>query len=442
MRGWSRGQRIVVGLLASVVIVLVTAAVVALTQPSPDGALPPAGPPAGTDPPASTTAPATTTTAAPGVFGFTELVLDADMAGDCKAVGDIDGDGRPEGVVGGASLVLYRFPAPAGAPTAAAPTATAGSADPAVTRVVLRERAEREFSTDCQFGDLDGDGDLDLVVPDERRLLWIVNPGPAADPFTTPWPDQLIGTTDTWTHDVVLADLDGDGTLDVVTRRQGATDIWLHRGDAWSRHRITDQGGEGTAVGDVDGDGDLDIVAGGTWYEHPDSDLATDPEWTDHQIEEIAEGAIPVPDLTWGSVAVADIDGDGRNDIVYGPMEDTGRKFAWYSPAEPDASSWTEHLITPDPIPAGIHSLQVADMDGDGRLDVVTARMHDHQPSTVSVWVNGGDGTWTERVLATTGLHNLRLADVDGDGDLDIFGANYVGTPPVRLYRNTLRHPG
>ena len=430
MRGWTRGQRIAVGSVAAALIVLVTATVVALRQPS---APPPAASPTTASAPVTTTstlAPSTTTTAAPGVMAFTEHVVDADRAGDCKAVGDIDGDGRPEAIVGGASLVLYRF-APGGEPGAA----PAG-------RIVLRERAEREFSTDCQLGDLDGDGDLDLVVPDERRLLWIVNPGPAADPFTTPWPDQLIGTTDTWTHDVLLADLDGDGTLDVITRRQGATDIWLHRSDAWSRHRITDQGGEGTAVGDVDGDGDLDIVAGGTWYEHPDSDLATDPEWTDHQIEEIAEGDLPVPDLTWGSVAVADIDGDGRNDIVYGPMEDTGRKFAWYSPAEPDASSWTEHLITTDPIPAGIHSLQVADMDGDGRLDVVTARMHDHQPSTVSVWVNGGDGTWAEHVLATTGLHNLRLADIDGDGDLDIFGANYVGTPPVRLYRNTLRNPG
>lgn len=433
MRGWTRGQRIALALAGSVAIVVVTAVIVALTQPREQAEPPLAAPPATTatsEPTTTTTSePATSTTAAPGVMAFTAAVVDDDMAGDCKAMADVDGDGRPEAVVGGRSLVLYRF------------GATAPSGEQVVQRVVLREQADSEFSTDCRFGDIDGDGDVDLVVPDERRLLAILNPGPSADPITTAWGEEEIGTTDTWTHDVELADIDGDGALDVVTRRQGATDLWLQRDGGWSRHRITNQGGEGTAVGDVDGDGDLDIVAGGTWYEHPDSELTTDPEWTDHRIEEIGEGPIPVDDLAWGSVAVADIDGDGRNDIVHGPMEGTGRKLAWYSPAEPDATSWTEHLIAPEPIPAGIHSLRVADMNADGRPDVVIARMHSYEPSTVSVWVNGGDGTWSEHVLSRNGLHNLQLGDVDGDGDLDIFGSNYVDNPPVRVFHNTLRTP-
>jgi hypothetical protein len=85
--------------------------------------------------------------------------------------------------------------------------------------------------------------------------------------------------------------------------------------------------------------------------------------------------------------------------------------------------------------------LEVADMNRDGRLDVVTARMHTTSPSTVSVWTNNADGSWTETVVDRNGLHNPRVADFDGDGDLDIFGANYVDNPPVRLFRNQLLRP-
>lgn len=360
---------------------------------------------------------------------FSATVLDAGGSGDCKAAGDLDGDGLVDGVIAGRAFTWFRSPT---------------EANPTPPRIEVA-RATTEFSTDCELADVDGDGDLDLVVPDERQLRWYRNPRPTAD-VAGPWAPVAIGTTSTWTHDVEVADLDADGDVDVVARREGAVELWLQQSPAsWSRRQVSSQGGEGTAVGDVDGDGDIDIVAGGRWLANPGPAAVSTGTWTSRAIDAIAGGPIPVSNLDWGSVAVADIDGDGRDDVVFGPIEAQGRKLAWYRPLDAGATTWEEHLIAPAPINAGLHGVAVGDVDGDGRADVVTGRMHTYAPSTLSVWTNPGPGggAWTEQVLATTGMHNLALADFGGDGDLDIFGSNYIGTPPVRLYRNDrLRPPG
>lgn len=86
-----------------------------------------------------------------------------------------------------------------------------------------------------------------------------------------------------------------------------------------------------------------------------------------------------------------------------------------------------------------IKDYAVADFDGDGDFDVVTAEMHQgSDPDEVRVYINkdGMGLTWTKQVIATAGSHNARVVDIGNDGDFDIFGANWSATKKVDLWEN------
>ncbi len=316
---------------------------------------------------------------------YSEQVV-APTSGDCKAVADVDGDGRPDVVVGGSALTWYQ--------------------SPAWTVHPIRP-ADDEYTTDCQAADVDGDGDADLVVPDAAKLWWFDNDGHGT--FTR----RLIGDAG-YRHDIEVADLTGDGLVDVVTRRVGDLTIWYQQAGttAWGSRQLSGLGGEGTGVGDVDGDGWVDVLAGGHWLRNPGTIGGT---WVDRTI--VA--------TEWASIAVGDVDGDGRADVVLGPMESTGNELAWYSAAAPLAGPWVRHVIK-SATGAGYHTHKLYDMDGDGRRDLVVGKM------TGGVWVylNRPEG-WLEQQVSTRKAHNLRVADLNGDGAGDVFTSGYIGNPPA-----------
>jgi len=336
-----------------------------------------------------------------------------------KTVADLNGDGFPDLVVGGKLGQLYWYE-----------DRSAGGGK--WTRHVLSETGVGGWSTDAEGGDLDGDGDQDLIVSDwylGQRIVWFENHGAGAS-----FELHVIGSPRA--HDLELADFDQDGDLDLVTRQQGGQgdqiELWRNDGSAWTHASLPLQGpGEGLTAGDVDRDGDPDLIAGPTWYENRGSFLDAGA-WN-------AYAFAPAWDDDAAGAALADIDGDGLPDITLTPSEAMGGagQTAWFTaPADPRAVPWTGHVI--DSCETVTHSLGVGDIDLDGDLDVVTAEMHQGaDPDEVRVYLNGGAGaTWTKQVVATGGSHNLHLVDVGSDGDLDLFGANWAGTTEVDLWEN------
>jgi hypothetical protein len=324
-----------------------------------------------------------------------------------KMVGDVNGDGLGDIVVGGRAGPLVLYAAPKWQKTTIA-------------------RQGYNGGVNGELADVDGDGDLDIVM---GGVVWFSNPGRGSGKWDVhPIDNQNI-------HDVEVADLDGDGRLDIVCRDQSAfggrgNAIYLYyqeRPNTWQKKVIACRHGEGLKVADVDGDGAKDIVIGAQWFKNDSG------KWTPH---------IYAPDWTEPDTKVefGDINGDGRPDIVLSPAELKGEqyKISWFESRSGDrATTWKEHVVVPK-IECVIHSLGLGDFDRDGRMDLAYAKMHQGSPpNEVCVMLNAKEGQdWRKIVLGTAGSHDIVVADMDGDGDLDIVGANHAEVHPLELWEN------
>ena len=305
-----------------------------------------------------------------------------------------------------------------------------GAADPSWTAVDIATSADGAYGV--HVADMDGDGDLDIVSASikDNTIAWYENDG-AADPS---WTAVDIATNAVWARDVHVADMDGDGDLDIVSASYADDTIAWYENDgaanpSWTAVDIATSadGAHDVEVADMDGDGDLDIVSASyeddtiAWYEN---DGAADPSWT---AVDIATNADSVRD-----VYVADMDGDGDLDIVSASVNDD--TIAWHENDGAADPSWTSVDITTTA--DGAFDVHVADMDGDGDLDIVSAYIYEH---TINWHENDGavNPSWSNAVVDLNYPYqptDVFVADMDGDGDLDIVRAN--GIEAIAWYEN------
>jgi len=340
-----------------------------------------------------------------------------------KAVGDLNGDSRPDLVTGGqksGGLVWYE-----------------NTGDMRQWRRHLIAEGGG-FSTDHEVCDLDSDGDLDLVSVNEG-LRWYEN----SDGRGQKWRRHDIISSPA--HDVEVADLDGDGRLDLVARDQkewgdGSKVLVLRQepGLVFSAPVVLGvPDGEGLVVSDLNGDTKPDIVVNQVWLENRNSTGQVD-QWNTH---------VYTKSYSWPNtfIAVGDFNGDGRDDLVLSPSErdrNRGQRISWFEAPEDRTATWTEHVVMDD-VQAVWHFVGAADFNGDGRIDIASAEMNQgDDPDLVCVFLNlPNESAWRRIDIAATGSHSMRLADLNGDGRIDLFGANWNAAldprgAPVEIWIN------
>ncbi len=347
-------------------------------------------------------------------LGFTSRFLVSPLEAQVVAPGDFDGDGDIDIMFGGSGkegLVFYPNQSPR-------------------QSFLARPKLDLETVDGARAlaaGDLDNDGDIDLVVAAyaSTQVRWQENT-PAG------WVSHALPGALSGAFGVAIADLDGDGDLEVLAAGDTANSVvWWENGwplvNSFTRANIdtTLVGARGVAVGDIDRDGDLDVVAAGVGDDlalYKNNGPAT--SFTRADIETAFNRA--------QSVDLADMDGDGDLDVL--AAGETADEIAWWQNTA-GGTSWTKRVISGATID-GAYSARAADIDGDGDMDAIsTAEFADK----ISYWSNdGGDGlTWTEHSL---GFFNqaeaAEVGDFDGDGDLDIVGAAWKDGGKVAFFRN------
>lgn len=342
--------------------------------------------------------------------GFTEKTLDSTIVKGCwtKTIGDLNADGVNDLVIGGHSsggIWIWYSP------------------DYKKVQITTRKGA----STDAEVSDIDNDGDNDLVAVFDNGILWFENPG---------WTMHSVKDS-LETHDIVVADFDGDHLMDIAARNQGefgcsGEKIYILKQvnpDSWSYSEIPIRDGEGLECSDLNNDKKTDIVINGSWFENSGNIM----QWKEHIFTD-----------TWvwknAFISCIDINNDRKTDIVMSPSELAGTNYriSWFESPENTSQIWKEHIVVPE-IETVVHFIGGADFNNDGKADIGYARMtQGADPDEVAILYSLGKNMWKKEVISTGGSHSMRITDIDNDGDLDLFGANWNDNI-VKIWLNNLK---
>ncbi len=273
---------------------------------------------------------------------------------------------------------------------------------------------------DVYAADMDGDGDQDVLSAsgDDNAIRWYEN----FDGLGSFDLIHEISTNASNAYAVFAADLDGDGDQDVLSASSADDKIaWYENldgdGEFGDQIVITKaaRGATDVVAADFDGDGDIDVASSSTfddkiaWYENLDGEGSFGEQ---RVITTSADLAI--------AVHAADIDGDGDADLVSASSGDD--KIAWYKNLDGLGTFSAQKIISAQVSRA--FAVTAADLDNDGDMDLISAA---RDGNTVAWHENKGDERFNLPQVITSdarGVRSVTSFDLDGDGDPDVLSAS------------------
>jgi hypothetical protein len=315
--------------------------------------------------------------------------------------------------------------------------------------------------------DFNGDGWTDILVLGRvlfHEAFWYENPGKDGVAQTDGrWKKHFVSQR-VFGESPLFEDIDGDGKPEILSisgttandkiKQWGwyAPD-WANPTKPWKFFPVSEKGEfnhyyHGEGIGDINGDGRADVVLNEGWYEQPAKGAPAGTLWKKHPF-------ILSDDRGGAQILVYDVNGDGKNDIVTAKNAH-GWGVSWFEQKRDaqGAITFTEHRIMgnrEEESKFGVafsqpHALTVADLDGDGVLDVVTGkRRWAHGPTgdvePMATPVNyafllrrdpkaPGGATFVSKLIDDASALGTQVVamDVNGDKVPDVLTASKLGT--------------
>jgi len=309
------------------------------------------------------------------------------------------------------------------------------------------EGAQGESGWDSAAGDVDQDGDVDLVVFPGWPLRWILNQGGAqggqAGEFRA---NNVVGAPEKLAQfgSVLLGDLNNDGQVDgvvvgccgrvfTVDPDDDSPNIswrWINEWDSrgglappYNTSILSALDGlamRSAALGDLDGDGDLDLF---TAVIAPRQGRNRDPAdriLINDGLGDFTDSGQRLGETDSTAVALGDLDGDGDLDALVG----TGKgAMVWINQGGAQGGQEGTFALSGQEVSGSqTGAVFLSDLDGDGNLDALIAGRRQ-----AAMWWNDGQAAFTRssQRFRYSKRHGLAIGDFNGDGRPDIFAAAY-----------------
>ncbi|MBL0921715.1 MAG: VCBS repeat-containing protein [Phycisphaerales bacterium] len=310
-----------------------------------------------------------------------------------------------------------------------------GTIPPTFTERIITTNARD--ARECFAIDMDFDGDIDVIVASRQddKIAWHEN----VNGDGTVWVEHIVSTSVIGSWSAWAEDMDGDGDLDVLSAGRDDNRISWHEnldgsGTSWTRHIVSSSANRAqkAVAADVDGDGDMDMLSASgadakiAWYENVGG---SPPQFVTRVIVTNASNA------KW--VKTADIDGDGRLDVL--SASEGNSQIRWYRNLGGSPPTFQQFTVS---VISGAKVVEPVDFDLDGDIDLLSCGIGLDQIAYHEN-LGGNPVAWSTYIISTAADNPLTVypADLDNDGDPDLLSASFMDNK-IAWYENRSIHRG